>query len=156
MPDSENDEAANGPGPFAAAGRVSMVEHATGNKHAWRPSGTEHFTGSVWNSRLVDEDGHLTMISVQFAPGARSDWHSHPEGQVLYVLTGAGIVQNEDGSTVEITAGDVIRAAPGELHWHGARSDSPMGHLSITTAGPAEWQGKVTDEQYRQAHQDPT
>jgi quercetin dioxygenase-like cupin family protein len=125
-----------------------MVEYKTGSKTTWRASGTEHFTGSVWNSRLIDNEGALTMISVQFAPGARSDWHSHPEGQVLYVLAGAGIVQNEDGSTVEISAGDVVHAPPGQLHWHGARSDSPMLHLSITTAGPTDWQQKVTDDQY--------
>ena len=124
------------------------MEHTTPHPGAWRPSGSEHFTGPVWNNRLVDGDGGLTMISVQFAPGSRSDWHSHPEGQVLYVLSGAGIVQNEDGSTVEISPGDVVHAPPGELHWHGARSDSPMSHLSITTAGPTDWADKVTDEQY--------
>lgn len=124
------------------------MEHSLGSTHAWRPSAPEHFTGSVWNSRLVDGDAPLTMISVQFAPGARSDWHRHPEGQVLYVLSGSGIVQNEDGSTVKISAGDVVHAPPGELHWHGARSDSPMSHLSITTAGPTDWQDAVTDEQY--------
>jgi quercetin dioxygenase-like cupin family protein len=134
--------------PVGTACRVSIVQHKTGTTSNWRSSGTEHFTGSVWNSRLIDQEGPLTMISVQFAPGARSDWHSHPEGQVLYVLAGAGIVQNEDGATVEMAAGDVVHAPPGELHWHGARPDSPMLQLSITTAGPTEWHEKVTDEQY--------
>ena len=124
------------------------MEHTPAQNVNWVRAGNEHFTGSVWNSRLIDEEGSLTMISVQFAPGARSDWHSHPEGQVLYVLAGAGIVQNEDGSTVEISAGGVVHAPPGQLHWHGARSDSPMLHLSITTAGPTDWHQKVTDEQY--------
>lgn len=97
---------------------------------------------------MVEGEDPVTLITVQFAPGARSDWHRHPGGQVLYVLSGAGLVQNEDGSTVEISAGDVVHAAPGELHWHGARQDAPMSHLSITAGGATDWQDKVTDEQY--------
>jgi quercetin dioxygenase-like cupin family protein len=88
------------------------------------------------------------MIAVQFAPGARSDWHSHPAGQVLYVVSGAGLVQTSDGSTVEISPGDVVHAPPGEKHWHGARPDSPMMHLSLTTGGATAWEGKVSDEEY--------
>ncbi|MDH3426459.1 MAG: cupin domain-containing protein, partial [Acidimicrobiia bacterium] len=95
------------------------MEHKSSRRTTFRPSGSEHFTGSVWNSRLTEGEGGLTMIAVQFAPGARSDWHSHPRGQVLYVVSGAGLVQTEDGSTIEISAGDVVHAPPGELHWHG-------------------------------------
>lgn len=91
------------------------------------------------------------MIEVQFAPGARTDWHSHPAGQVLYVVSGSGLVHTEDGATTEISAGDVVYAPPGERHWHGARPDSPMMHLALTTAGPTEWESKVSDDQYGEA-----
>lgn len=128
------------------------MEHHPNRDRTWKASGNEHFTGMVWNSRLSEGEGGLTAIAVQFAPGARSDWHSHPAGQVLYVLAGAGLVQTEDGATVEISEGDVIHAPPGELHWHGAKSDSPMIHLSLTTHGPAEWGTKVSDEQYGAGH----
>jgi quercetin dioxygenase-like cupin family protein len=124
------------------------MDHKPSQRTVWSPSAKEHFTGSVWNSRLVDGEGGLTVIAVQFAPGARSDWHRHPAGQVLYIVSGAGLVQTEDGSTTEISAGDVVYAPPGELHWHGARPDSPMMHLSLTTQGPAEWETKVGDEEY--------
>jgi quercetin dioxygenase-like cupin family protein len=124
------------------------MEHKPSNRTLWRASGEENFTGSVWNSRVTEGEGGLTMIAVQFAPGARSNWHSHPAGQTLYVVSGAGQVQTEDGSTVEIAAGDTVYAPPGELHWHGSRPDSPMMHLSLTTQGPTEWGRKVTDEEY--------
>lgn len=120
---------------------------------SWSPFDDEHFTGSVWNSRVVEGDGGITMIAVQFAPGARSDWHTHPAGQVLYTVSGSGLVQTEDGSRIEITAGDVVFAPPGELHWHGARPDSPMMHLSLTTKGPPPWADKVSDEEYRQVEE---
>ncbi len=126
------------------------MEHKP-NQRSWTASAPEHFTGSVWNSRITEDAGGLTMIGVQFAPGARSDWHSHPNGQTLYVVSGAGRVQTKDGSTVEIASGDVVHAPPGEVHWHGARPDSPMMHLSLTTAGPTEWLHKVSDEEYGSA-----
>jgi quercetin dioxygenase-like cupin family protein len=124
------------------------MEHKASEETHWNLSPGEHFTGTVWNSRLSEVEGGLTMIAVQFAPGARSDWHSHPAGQVLYVVSGAGLVQTDDGSTVEISPGDVVHAPPGERHWHGARPDSPMMHLSLTTGGPTTWEGKVSDEEY--------
>ncbi len=31
-----------------------------------------------------------SMGTVQFSPGARTFWHSHPGGQVLIVLAGRG------------------------------------------------------------------
>jgi quercetin dioxygenase-like cupin family protein len=124
------------------------MEHIETGAGAWNPSGNEHFTGAVWNRRLRDSEAGITMIAVQFAPGARSDWHSHPGGQLLYVVSGAGLVQTEDGSTVRISAGDVVHAPPGERHWHGAAPDSPMMHLSLTTGGNAAWEGKVSDEEY--------
>jgi quercetin dioxygenase-like cupin family protein len=124
------------------------MEHMTAHSLNWNRSLAEHFTGSVWNTVLVEPDEEPTVIAVQFAPGARTDWHSHPGGQVLYVVSGAGLVQIRGGSRAEITPGDVIRAAPGEVHWHGARPDSPMMHLSITSGGPTEWEGKVADGEY--------
>jgi quercetin dioxygenase-like cupin family protein len=124
------------------------MEHIEVGASAWSPPGGEHFTGMVWNRRLRESEEGITIIAVQFAPGARSDWHSHPGGQLLYVVSGAGMVQTEDGSTARITPGDVVHAPPGERHWHGARPDSPMMHLSLTTGAPAVWEAKVSDEEY--------
>ncbi len=84
-----------------------------------------------------------------FEPRARTDWHSHPAGQVLYVVDGAGFVQTADGHTVEVSPGDVVHARPGELHWHGAQPSSHMMHLSLTTGAATLWTDrKVTDEEY--------
>ena len=124
------------------------MEHKASETTTWNPSGNEHFTGTVWNSRLREEEGGVTMIAVQFAPGARSDWHRHPGGQLLYVVSGAGLVQTKDGTTLSISPGDVVHAPAGELHWHGAAPDSPMMHLSVTSSGATAWEGKVSDEDY--------
>jgi quercetin dioxygenase-like cupin family protein len=125
------------------------MEHKSTETRAWSASGPEHFSGTVWNCRLSEAETEMTMIAVQFAPGSRSDWHSHPAGQLLYVVSGAGLVQTDDGSTREISPGDVVVAPAGERHWHGARPDSPMMHLSVTGGGTTEWGDKVSDEEYR-------
>lgn len=95
------------------------------------------------------DDRVLNAISVLFEPGARTHWHSHPEGQVLYVISGTGRVGTEAGGIVRISPGDVVYASPGELHWHGAAPDSPMSHLSLTTGGATVWEPRaVTHEEY--------
>jgi quercetin dioxygenase-like cupin family protein len=54
---------------------------------------------------------------------------------------------------VELSPGDVIFAPDGEEHWHGARPDHFMTHLSITE-GPPHWGPHVTDAEY-QGQSDP-
>ncbi|MDH3306303.1 MAG: cupin domain-containing protein [Acidimicrobiia bacterium] len=126
------------------------MEHTPAAHIDWGPAPSEHFTGNVQFGPLRRSgDGGLTALAVAFEPGARTDWHWHPDGQVLYVTSGAGLVQSEAGETVEIGAGDVVHAPPGEKHWHGARPDCPMVHLSLTTGGATVWEErKVTDAEY--------
>jgi quercetin dioxygenase-like cupin family protein len=116
----------------------------------WTPAGDEHFTGNVWFGPLSHAHPEaLNALAVQFEPGARTDWHTHAEGQVLYCVSGAGRVQTDAGETVEFGPGDVIYAPPGERHWHGAAPASPMVHLSLTTGPPTEWfPDKVDDTDY--------
>lgn len=125
------------------------MEHTPASQLRWDPAPEDNFTGRAWFGPL-SQQGPLNALGVLFEPGARTDWHSHPEGQVLYVASGAGRVQNEEGETVEVGPGDVVYSPPGELHWHGAGPDSYMMHLSLTTGGATEWAPrKVTEEEYR-------
>ncbi|HSK07568.1 MAG TPA: cupin domain-containing protein [Acidimicrobiia bacterium] len=124
------------------------MEHKPSRSATWNPSPQNHFTGSVWNSRISDPEEGVKLLAVQFAPGARTDWHTHPGGQLLYVVSGSGLVQTSDGVTIAISPGDVVEAAPGERHWHGASPDSPMMHLSVTSGGDTRWEESVTDEEY--------
>ena len=71
---------------------------------------------------------------VSFEPGARTAWHTHPLGQTLHVVSGAGLVQTWGGAIQEIKAGDVIFFPPGEKHWHGAGPKTAMTHLAIHEA----------------------
>ncbi len=127
------------------------MEHRPAEGLDWQPAGEEHFTGRVWFGPMVAPAAppDLNVLGVMFEPAARTDWHTHPGGQALHVVSGAGRVQTEAGETVVMGPGDVVYAPPGEVHWHGAGPNSFMVHLSITDVGPTEWlDRKVTDEEY--------
>lgn len=76
-------------------------------------------------------DGDMTAMRAFMEPGVASHWHSHPRGQLLFVLDGVGLAQREGGERVEIRAGDCVWFAPGERHWHGATPVSPLSYLSV-------------------------
>ena len=109
----------------------------------------EWFTGDVWIDRIVNAEApsRLSVGAVHFTPGARTAWHSHTLGQILYVTEGEGRVQSRGEPIVPIRAGDVIRTPADEWHWHGASPVHFMTHLSMTE-GQAQWGDHVTDAEY--------
>lgn len=112
----------------------------------------EWFTGTVWMEATQVPQPGAGLFRVLFEPGARTNWHTHPEGQILYVLTGMGRAQKEGEGTLEIQPGDIVYIAPDEKHWHGAAPDTFMVHIAISPAletdGATEWLEPVTDEDY--------
>jgi quercetin dioxygenase-like cupin family protein len=95
-------------------------------------------------------EGDVGVTNVFFEPGARTHWHTHEIGQVLYVTHGAGFVRGRDGAGGPIGAGDVVHIASGEEHWHGAAPDSYLLHVAVSL-GDADWLHAVTDEEYTAA-----
>lgn len=126
------------------------MEHKRVGAFEWERGSAATFTGTVWSSPLSrSPERTVTAIGVLFEPGARTFWHSHPDGQVLYVASGSGRVGNVDGKLVEIAAGDAVYTPAGERHWHGAAPFSYLMHISITTGGATAWEPRaVTDEEY--------
>jgi len=113
-----------------------------------------YFTGDVKMEPLIEAaaPARVRAVSVTFEPGARTAWHTHPLGQTLIVIAGAGWVQTEGGPVEEIRPGDVIWFAPGEKHWHGASASSAMTHIAIQEAldgNAADWLEQVSDAQYK-------
>ncbi len=133
-----------------------MIEiRKCGATPARRPP-AEWFTGTVWQDPIVEAPppARLRAVSVTFAPGARTAWHTHPFGQTLHVLSGSGIVQSWGGGAQVIRAGDSVWIPPGEKHWHGASPDNAMSHVAMQEnldGKSVEWLEKVSDEQYGEA-----
>jgi quercetin dioxygenase-like cupin family protein len=113
----------------------------------------QNFSGSVRVDPLFGAHAPSATSGayVTFEPGARSAWHTHPQGQVLIVTAGAGRVQRWGGKVEEIRPGDVIWTPPGVKHWHGAAPTTALTHIAIQEAAGGknvEWMEKVSDEQY--------
>jgi 4-carboxymuconolactone decarboxylase len=114
----------------------------------------ENFTGTVGVEPLFQatEPSPLGAGRVTFAPGARTNWHSHPLGQTLIVTAGAGWVQQEGGEKQEMRVGDVVWTPPGVKHWHGATATDRLTHIALAEQQPdgkrVEWMEKVSDAQY--------
>jgi len=115
---------------------------------------TENFTGETHVQMLTVDGKNFDAISynVTFAPGSRTDWHSHPGGQILYCTFGEGFYQEKGQPIQNLKVGDVVEIKPDIVHWHGAAPNSEFVHLGISTQlskGAVEWLGAVTDEEYK-------
>ena len=85
-----------------------------------------------WLQGPASSPGSLDVGLMTFAPGATTPLHMHREGQVLMVTAGAGFVE-ANGERLEIGPGDIVLAAPGEWHVHGAAAHVGLVHVSVTT-----------------------
>ena len=113
----------------------------------------ENFTGNAWHKGLVDVDSVYTTAvgNVYFEPGARSNWHKHPAGQILIITDGIGYHQIEGQPIEVIKKGDVVKCPPNVRHWHGASPDVGLQQLYIvpnTEKGIVDWMEAVSDEEY--------
>ena len=118
---------------------------------------SEWFTGKVYVDAIAtpSDPSRLSASSVHFTPGARTAWHTHPNGQTLYVVEGVGLAQRRGGPIEVIRPGDRVFFEPGEEHWHGAAPDRFMTHLAMLdvddVGNNATWGAHVTDEEYNAA-----
>lgn len=115
----------------------------------------EYFVGDVWIKVLVapTEPFDTVINDVVFAPGARTNWHTHPGGQILICTNGVGYYQEKGKAIQLLNKGDVVKILPEVKHWHGASPDSEFTHIAInpnTSKGGVNWMEKVTDQEYNQ------
>jgi quercetin dioxygenase-like cupin family protein len=112
------------------------------------------FTGAVYVDAVAtpSEVSRLSASSVHFTPAARTAWHTHPNGQAIYVLEGVGLAQRRGGAVEVIRPGDRVFFEPGEEHWHGAASTRFMTHIAMLQVddegNAASWGDHVTEEEY--------
>jgi quercetin dioxygenase-like cupin family protein len=104
--------------------------------------------------------GNVRAALVHFEPGARTAWHTHPNGQTIWVTEGVGLCQRRGGPVEVIHPGDRVFFEPGEEHWHGATPNRFMIHLAMLEVddegNAATWDDHVTDEEYAAAARPPS
>jgi quercetin dioxygenase-like cupin family protein len=132
----------------------------TRNSTETSPGPGDWFTGTVLiDTVAIPSDGsRLSASNVHFAPGARTHWHTHPNGQTIYVLEGLGLCQPQGGPVEMIRPGDRVFFEPDENHWHGATADRLMTHLALQDADQdgslVTWGDPVSDEEYSSPAED--
>jgi quercetin dioxygenase-like cupin family protein len=115
-----------------------------------------NFTGVVWQDEVVvgKAPSRMRATVVSFTPGARTAWHAHPVGQVLYCLSGIGRICIGKGSRPQaLHPGDTVMIPPDTLHWHGAAPDRLFAHLAMSETGEGgagtSWGEQVSEAEYR-------
>lgn len=126
---------------------VSQFSHAG-------PSGSQQPAAAVGQGALftgqtsaLDTTG-VTVGRRRFEQGARTYWHSHPNGQLLLVQEGRALVQEQGKPVRELAPGESIFTGPNVPHWHGATPAGSMTHLNVGFSGATKWMDPVSDDQY--------
>jgi quercetin dioxygenase-like cupin family protein len=103
-----------------------------------------HFSGKT----AALEAGGAVAGRRRFEAGARTAWHSHPNGQLLFVQEGRARIQKQGQASKDFGPGESDFTAPNIVHWHGATPDSALVHVAVGFGGETRWLEKVTDDEY--------
>ncbi|MAL17661.1 MAG: cupin [Balneola sp.] len=141
---------------------VAQTENKTLKSETIFPKGekleSDNFTGTAWVSFLIPPDSlNQTYVgNVTFEPGARTNWHSHPAGQIILVTDGVGYYQEKGSPKKILRKGDSVKCPPNLPHWHGASPDNEFVQLAISSSehGSTKWLEPVTDEEYNSTAED--
>ncbi|MQA29372.1 MAG: cupin domain-containing protein [Luteitalea sp.] len=119
-----------------------------------------HWVGQAQQPPAAADDPRFTGRSDQLEPtglalsrrrfdaGARSAWHSHANGQLLFVEQGRARVQRRGESMKELGRGESDYTAGKVVHWHGAAPREPFVQVAVGFGGETTWLQKVTDDEY--------
>lgn len=130
-----------------------MEIHRAG-KRPTKQAPSDNFTGVVLQDPVFvgTAPSRMRATNVHFTPGARTAWHSHPVGQVLYAVSGVGRVQLEGEDVQILYPGDTAMIPPNTRHWHGAAPDMLFTHLAMSevsdTGEGTAWFEHVSDADY--------
>jgi quercetin dioxygenase-like cupin family protein len=102
------------------------------------------FTGKT----IVMDGKDLSAARRRFEPGARTAWHSHDKGQLLWVEDGRLRTQIKGGPVRELGAGESDYTGPNIAHWHGATAGQVLVQINIGFGGETKWMEKVSDAEY--------
>jgi quercetin dioxygenase-like cupin family protein len=104
----------------------------------------QRFTGRTENLDAKD----LAVSRRSFEPGARTAWHSHDKGQLIFAEQGRGRVQRKGEPLKELGAGESDYTAAGVVHWHGAAPNQRYLQIVVGFGGETKWLQRVTEVEY--------
>ncbi|MCC7035389.1 MAG: cupin domain-containing protein [Acidobacteria bacterium] len=105
--------------------------------------------GPLFTGTSTTMDGtNLSVARRRFEPGARSYWHSHDNGQLLYVEDGRMRTQKRGQAMRELGRGESDYTGPKVEHWHGAVPHTHLIQVNVGFGGGTKWLEAVTEAQY--------
>lgn len=109
------------------------------------PGDDPRFTGKS----VTMEGKDLSAARRHFEAGARSAWHSHDNGQLLFVEKGRMRTQKRGQAIKELGVGESDYTGPSVQHWHGAAATQDLVQVNVGFGGATNWMDKVTDDEYQ-------
>ena len=85
----------------------------TKNSTATTKGPDDWFTGDVYMDTVATpaDPYNINATMVRFTPGARTHWHTHPNGQTVYITEGIGRVGRR-GHSEDVLPGDRVCSSP--------------------------------------------
>ena len=111
---------------------------------AQQPASDPNFTGVVTPMDAKD----ITGGRRKFEPGARTAWHSHERGQLIYAEQGRMRTGRRGQPIKEYDQGGSEYTPPNIEHWHGATPSEALVQVNIQFGGTTRWLKPITDAEY--------
>jgi quercetin dioxygenase-like cupin family protein len=111
---------------------------------AQQPAPSPNFIGVVTAMDAKD----VTAGRRKFEAGARTAWHSHDRGQLIYAESGRMRTGRRGEAFKEYPQGGSEYTAPNVEHWHGATASEALVQVNIQFGGTTKWLEGTTDAQY--------
>ena len=111
---------------------------------AQQPAPSPNFIGVVTAMDAKD----VTAGRRKFEAGARTAWHSHDRGQLIYAESGRMRTGRRGEAFKEYPQGGSEYTAPNVEHWHGATPSEALVQVNIQFGGTTKWLEGTTDAQY--------
>lgn len=109
-----------------------------------KPADDPRFTGV---STVLDAKD-VSAARRRFEAGARTAWHSHDRGQLLWVESGILRIGKRGQPFKDFAPGESDYTPPTVDHWHGAVPKEPAVQVYLNFVGETKWKEKVTDADY--------
>ena len=105
------------------------------------PIRRERYSGAVEleTMRVSPSPADADVLRVHYGPASVTNWHSHPGGQFLYILSEGATVGTEGDGAVHLEQGTLVIVPPGERHWHGSTNSREATFLAVTW-GVTRWE----------------
>jgi quercetin dioxygenase-like cupin family protein len=117
--------------------------------HAQTPAPPQAGGVQITGTSTVMDGKDLSVARRRFEVGARSYWHSHDNGQLLYVEAGRMWAAKRGQAKHELGPGESDYTGPNVEHWHGATTQSHLIQVNVGFGGGTRWLEAVPEADYR-------